>query len=434
MKFYFSLGWMVLLCITARGQEREVMSLQDVKTYAIQHAPGLQRQRLTYSNRVESVVIAKAKYDPVLSVRRGWEEENDPGRTVGTVRQTLPADLDAQFSAQIEERNGEEFTRYALQLSKTILGGGSFKESRLPINRARILEAKEANNLSLEQRRLSLTLTRQFYQVLQNYLTLQLRQQQLAQAKINLEHAIIKEDPLDIATAELRIPEREQEMLSSRRAIEAGLLELKDTMGMPLETPMTVQTQLVFQVQPIDEETDLLTALSNHETIRNARLDAELSQLQLEVADTKTLPELRLDFQVEQNDSSGSATSESRGEVVLEWPWMDRVDRAEARQRLLEVREQEIRGFEARQQVRKDVESGALEVAEAEKLVELQEKRMRVLERQFLLYEDRWENGEINILEYVRSQNDMENARVELIRQQIRYLELRAEYDFVIGQ
>jgi hypothetical protein len=88
----------------------EGITLEACRAYALARAPGLERQRLSYSNRVESVVIAKAKYDPVLTVRRGWEDEDDPGRTTGSVSQTLPADLRADFSARYEERDGEAFT------------------------------------------------------------------------------------------------------------------------------------------------------------------------------------------------------------------------------------------------------------------------------------------------------------------------------------
>ncbi len=84
--------------------------------------------------------------------------------------------------------------------------------------------------------------------------------------------------------------------------------------------------------------------------------------------------------------------------------------------------------------VRKNIESVAAQLVEAEKSVELGRQRVKVLERQLILYQDRWENGEINILEYVRSQNDLENAKVQLVTQQARYMELRAEYDFLTGR
>ena len=50
------------------------------------------------------------------------------------------------------------------------------------------------------------------------------------------------------------------------------------------------------------------------------------------------------------------------------------------------------------------------------------------------LYQDRWENGEIGILEYVRSQNELENAGTQLILQKTSHMELLAQYTFAVGR
>ena len=82
---------------------------------------------------------------------------------------------------------------------------------------------------------------------------------------------------------------------------------------------------------------------------------------------------------------------------------------------------------------RRDITSLASRVREAEITVRLQDERVAVLEQQLRLFQDRWENGEIGILEYVRSQNTLEDARVQALTQRLRYLELLAEYDFAVG-
>ena len=50
------------------------------------------------------------------------------------------------------------------------------------------------------------------------------------------------------------------------------------------------------------------------------------------------------------------------------------------------------------------------------------------------LYDDRWQNGEIDILEFIRSQNDLESSRIQLINLQTTYMELLGEYDFTVGR
>lgn len=436
MFFRFSLLYFIFLILPPSFAEEQIepMTLEACKQFAVSFSPSLARQRLTYSNLVESVHIAKSIYDPVLRVSRSWQNENDPKRTNASIRQQFPAELQSTVSARLEERNGEEFTSYALNLSKTLLGGGTLLQGRLPLERAWIQKAKEANTLSLEQRRLQLDVTRNYYAVVRNQLTLRLRELQLLRAKRNLEHAEIKEDPLDIATAKLRIPESELDVIRARRAIANGLLDLSRRIGMPVDQPMAVNTQLVYQVRSINVQQDLVHALEQHETILNARMDVELNHMQAKVARSQRLPELRAELNMEDDDRSGSSETDIRGELVLEWPWLDRRDRAEYRQREFDLRQAEIRLFEAQQNVEQQIKSLAARVLEAERSVVLQGERVEVLEQQFRLYQDRWDNGEINILEYIRSQNDLENARVQLVTEQTQYLELRAEYDFIIGK
>lgn len=412
----------------------EPLTLEEAHAFALRHAPSLELQRLSYSNLVESVEIARATYDPVFRVRRSWRDEDDPRRTTGSVTQTLPADLEAQFSARHQEASGGDLTNYAFTLSKTVLGGGSRLEGRIHLERALIREAREANNLSREQRRMFLTVTQRYYNVVRNQLTLRLRQLQIDRAKRNLEHARVKEDPLDIATARLGVPESELEVLRTERSIADGLLELRDEIGMPLAQPLAVNTQLVYEVRRPDLDRDLPLALERHENILNAQLELRLNRMERRVANTKRLPEVRLELTAEQTESAFEDDSEVRGDVVLEWPWLDRRDRAEARQRELDVAQSEVRLFEAVRDVEKEIKSLGLRLAEAERTVELQAERVEVLERQLRLFQDRWENGEINILEFIRSQNDLENARVRLVAQQTRYLELLAEYDFAAGR
>ena len=59
---------------------------------------------------------------------------------------------------------------------------------------------------------------------------------------------------------------------------------------------------------------------------------------------------------------------------------------------------------------------------------------MKLGEGRAEIYADRWENGEIDILEYIRSQNDLENSRIELIRLKTTYMELVGAYQFTTGR
>jgi len=228
--------FLLLLLSPAFAREADLWSLERVQAYALEHAPGLARQRIACRNQQQSVEIARAKFDPVFSARREWQDSSDVERTGGGVSQTLPWDLNVNGTVTLQENTGgDDITTYAVQLSKVLLGGGGLRESLLPLDSARIQEARELNRLSLEQRRLMLTVTRQFFEVVRSQQTLRLRQLQLERARVNLEHALVREDPLDIATARLRIPESELDVLAAERAIQIGLLTLKNEIGFPLD-------------------------------------------------------------------------------------------------------------------------------------------------------------------------------------------------------
>lgn len=415
----------------------QVWSLEALQDYALNHAPALERQRLSYQNLIEAVTIARTRFDPVFTARQEWDDEDGAGRTSGSVRQTLPADLELSATASVQDQgNRGDLTRYAIQLSKTLLGGGTFLESRLPVIRAMINEAREFNRLSLEQRRMRFSVTRQYFDVIRSQQTLRLREMQLERAKLNLEHALVREDPLDIATARLRIPESELDVTAARRQISSGLLNLKTEIGYPLSEDLHLEPEVNFAFETLALDEDMAYALENHETLLNNRLELELLEKELRVARSRRFPEVTAQVNHTTSDFSGEddRESETRGEVVVTWPWLNRRDRAEARQKRNELDSAVIGYALARNERRRDVENLYSRVLEAERSVGLQEERVEVLEQQLRLFQDRWENGEIGILEYIRSQNNFEDAQVQRITQQLRYLELLAEYRFSVGR
>ena len=71
---------------------------------------------------------------------------------------------------------------------------------------------------------------------------------------------------------------------------------------------------------------------------------------------------------------------------------------------------------------------------EYQKAVKLQEFKCDLLKRKEELYRDRWENGEIDILELVRTQTDLEDSLVDLIGRKVSYMELLANYHYLIGR
>ena len=90
--------------------------------------------------------------------------------------------------------------------------------------------------------------------------------------------------------------------------------------------------------------------------------------------------------------------------------------------------------FNVKQSRTKTLRSLGRRLKEAQESIILQEKKIEVAKKSVALFKDKWESGEIDILEYIRSQNDLENAKVNLINQKTAYMELMAEYRFNVGR
>jgi len=114
----------------------------------------------------------------------------------------------------------------------------------------------------------------------------------------------------------------------------------------------------------------------------------------------------------------------------VSWPLGARADRAhyqQAKNRLEDHRQEMYRTLQAREQT---VRRLSRRLQEAKTSVSLQQERVALGERQLELFTDRWENGEIDILELIRSQNDLENDKVQLVNQKTEYMELLAEFEY----
>ncbi len=434
---------LALTCLFSclRSEEADVVEevpefdLEACQRYAWENAPDLARQRIVVSNRVEQVSIAKAKFEPTFSVRRQIAENPDDEFWRGAVQQTLPGDWNTELSSRTEEdEEGENVTSLAFGVSKVLLGGGTMAESKLPIDRAEASEAQQLLELSEQRRRKRLQVVQRYATVVRGRLTLRLRELQLERAKQNLELAELKEDPLDIANARIRIPESELDVLGAEGRVERGMLDLRREIGMPVQQALTIQTQVVYEVKAVDWQADLDEALLRDEGLQRLAIQKRLAEQELRAARARRMPELRAELNWSGRDVEDLDDSETRGSLVLELPWLERVDKAEYRQQELDLEDLKLQKFEQEEEKRRSLEDVALRLEEARRGVEIQEQRLVVLQDQQRLYRDRWQEGEINNLEFIRSENNLEDNLVNLVSAKIRYLELLAEYEFEAGK
>ena len=118
----------------------------------------------------------------------------------------------------------------------------------------------------------------------------------------------------------------------------------------------------------------------------------------------------------------------------LSWQIGRKKEIAEFRKSLNRIRKNETDLFLLKQDKTKSLYDLHRRLVETEQSIHLQDQRIGLIGKQVVLFQDRWANGEIDILELVRSQNSLEDANVNLINLKAEYLELVAEYKFQVGR
>ncbi|MFW5829853.1 MAG: TolC family protein, partial [Planctomycetota bacterium] len=149
-------------------------------------------------------------------------------------------------------------------------------------------------------------------------------------------------------------------------------------------------------------------------------------------------PDLSVFAQIGQNASGEDYAfdSELQSAVGAEAGW--RIGRRADIGRQLQARTEEERlrwrWHDLHQGKRQELREAMRNLEEAVARIDLAEQRLQARERLVTLYQDRYDNGEIDILELLRAQDNFESAKVTLLEARITYLELLADYRYAIGE
>jgi outer membrane protein TolC len=208
---------------------------------------------------------------------------------------------------------------------------------------------------------------------------------------------------------------------------------MKQIIGAPLDAPLDVVGEVSFAPQDIRVEDDIRDSAETHEDVLNQRLAVRKLENELPVQRARVLPGVDVAAGATQRGDGDADGWEYEARVTASWTLFAGAERARVRQLrnhladadlaldiLLRERETTLRSFARR-------------LDEALRQVEIGRQSLDVAARRAALYSDRWENGAIDILEYIRSQNDLEQSRVDLVDLEITYLETLADYRRVVG-
>ncbi|MCK5850715.1 MAG: TolC family protein [Kiritimatiellae bacterium] len=421
------------------------MTLSSCIDYGLQHSRELRIKQVALENQELSTLIKRAEFAFQLSAESSQDDDDNLASSFSIKKKVVGGiDLSSTYKVKDYDADTESNTEsISVRISKVILGGGSIKESRLGINNSLIDEIVRLNELNKYRRELKFRIKRSYYSLIRNNQTLKIWDMRLARSKTNLEHALEREDPLDIATARIEIPENEASLLSAKRQIESSLDSLKELIGMDVIAKIEVDQGFKYKELTRNLTNDIAFCFANHEDVLNVRLDRKKLENSRSVARSRVWPKLSVwgsavrllsDTEAEAADDDMDDEDDFSAGLSLYWEFGSPTTRAVHKKLSndLTVKGLNIRTTE--QGKVKEVRDLARRLDEATRLVQIKEQKMALTKRRVELYADRWKNGEIDILEYIRSQNDLENTRISLINQKTTYMELVGEYMFNIGK
>ena len=432
--------------LVSYGQETEqvktkVMSLADCIKYAIEKSPELKKLKLTHSNRKYDTIIARAAFDLGISVvsSRGDEDRSNTHRA--TISQEIPGGFTLSSTGRYtsDEIANTQQSDLSVTLSKALLGRRSLEEDLRGIRDGLVDELVALNNISREKRNIRFRIERQFYRIIRNKQGLEIEKRRLERAKKNLDHAKERDKPLDIATAEIEIPETELNVIVANRRIASEFDALKIIIGMPPDNEIAIEEDFEYKTMEIKLKDDLFFAEHNEETFLNNALAREKAERDVRITASRKNVDLSLDL-THSIDSKGTENANLDGRndqtisLNLSFDLGERADKARHAKSKNELEENSIDRYILRQNKMRSLRDLYRSIEETAKAVVIQEQRIKLSERQLELFKDRWENGEIDILEYIRSQNSLEDSKVRLINLKTTYMELLSEYLFEVGK
>jgi len=417
--------------------EAEVpMNLAQLEERAIQDNQSLRKRLLAWERSSERINLERAFFDLRLSLvsERAFDANQDSHRS--SLVQQLPLGFTvAATGTTAHDTNGGDDTNLSLTITKRILGGGTWEDSLKGINDAEIDALVSLNELLRAKRQIRLDVRRGFYQLVRASQALGIQETRLAAARKNLEGARLRENPVDIASAQLEVPEREQAVLGAKRAITKAEDSLKLLLGKAPGESMAFDTRFDFRFDDVLPAQDLLVAQTHDESFLNNGLRQKKLERGSRVAGRAVLPSVDLFYRHTYADNgSRSVNLDGSGDdsagIALNWDIGSRANRARlaiAESDLEESRTDERvllleKGAELRELARR--------IEDARDGIRLQEERIKLAQFQVDLYRQRWEDGKADILEFIRAQNNLEQAKVDLIALRTSYMENLEQYNF----
>lgn len=416
--------------------------LEELVKYALQHSPELQKLQFDLEYQRENTILERAKFDLRLDYEASHTiADNQTDNTVTLTKQFLRGvTLTTATGITSDSGTGSDSSYFSVTLTKKLLGSDStLDDTRKAIDDSLVDELIALNTLNQRQRQIVFQVSSAFYKTIRDVQSKGIQERRLERARRNLEMAIEREKPLDIITARIQIPENELAVVKSDRSIANDIESLQILLGMPLDQPFAVSEDFTFLIRDTDAEESIQYALEHHEEFLNNRLQHRKLERDCRIARSELWPDISIEgthYGESDPESHSFDSGDKEQTITLELGWQlgRRTDKANYRRAFNRLEKNERDYFILTQKRTAQLLDLDRNLRELARSIELQEQRIGLVTRQVELYRDRYDNGEIDILEFIRSQNDLEDSKVGLIELQTTYMETLANYNFQAGR
>ena len=420
--------------------QKKTWAIDEIIEYAVKNSHTIKTSELSLENRVQNSAIARAAYDLSISSTASSKTDGSSDAQTFRLNQPLPAGFEFNVTGAHSQDgdNNTDNTDLGISLSKQILGGGSLSTSLKNIRNAHTDELISLNSLKRSKRDLVRDVMNSFYRLIRVTKSLDISKRRLETSKKNLEMAIAREDPLDISSAKINVPRDEISVIAAGVRLKNELDNLQVLMGLAPEEEFKVETNFEFSLAKPNSVEDMKYAQQNSEDFLNVELSRIKLTRELEDRDEKNSVDLSLFVRHNlENDTNENINLRGKEDttvgVNLNWTLGNRAEIAQLQIAKNNLRENNFDYkilYNDRLQSLRSLERALNELNTS---IQVQIQEIKFNEEQVELYKDRWESGKMAILEYLRSQNRLEDSRIQLINLQTNYMETLQNYLFDTG-
>ncbi len=451
------------------AQDNSRMTLAQCIDYARQNSLSIRQAQ--NGVRTTELSLKQNRLSRLPSVSANVSAGNQFGRTIDPVTNDF-----------ITQSVG--FNSYSVNLGMTVFAGNrinnSIRQADLDLQAAKLDAEFQSDNLALQVANAYLTILLAQEQLELTQQQLQLSQQQLDQTdKLIQAGSLPENDRLDFLS---QIALDEQSIVDAENQVAIAYLNLKQLMEYDPAEPLEIVIPEI--VLPADANPDTyrfsdiyVSALGAQANIKAADKRIESAEVGVDLAKAGFMPTLRISGGLNTNyssraqqftfvDGTESQTIIINGqEVTLEvptttpvgqdYPYFDQVqdnfgqsiganlsipiysnhqNKINVERARLNAIGQELQGLQARQTLKNNVQQAIADARAAQRSLRAAQAAVSAAEIAFDNAEKRFDLGAINSLEYSTARNNLDRARIQLIRARYSYLFNIKQVEFYQGK